>query len=116
MTLDRFAQHRTEVGGYGQIAVLVQMIAAQPRPVAVNFAALHPAAEDEHHVGMAVVGAAVAVLFHGAAKLRHSDQQNILLPRSQVGPEGAESGTEAGEVGGQLPLGATFVDVMVPSA
>src|SRR5215469_15363464 len=64
-----FAEHLPEVSGYGQIAAFIQVLCLESRPVAVNFSAFDRAAKDEHHVGMSVVGAAIPVLAHGAAKL-----------------------------------------------
>ena len=36
------------------------------------------------HVGVAVIGAAIAVLFGGAAELRHRDHDNVFHPVAQI--------------------------------
>ena len=50
---------------------------AKLRPVAVDFAASNNAAHDEHDIGVAMIGPAVAVLFCGAPKLGHGNQRDV---------------------------------------
>ena len=59
---DNFAEDLAEVGGDGEVAAFVELLVVQAGPAAVDFAAFDLAAEDEHGVGVAVVGAAGAVL------------------------------------------------------
>ena len=56
-----FAEHQPEVRGHGQIAAFIQLRLVEPRPTAIDFAALHRTAKYEHYVGVAVVGAAVSI-------------------------------------------------------
>src|ERR1035438_9367006 len=47
----QFAQHVAEIGGHRQVAPLIKLLFFQARPLAVDFAAFHPAAHHEHAVG-----------------------------------------------------------------
>src|SRR6476469_11126635 len=67
MPHEHFGKHIAEVGGHGQIARVVALVRRQPGPPAVNLPAAHVAADDEHGVAMAMVGAAIAVLGDRAA-------------------------------------------------
>src|SRR5208283_3984433 len=51
-----FAEHQPKVRRHCQIAALVRLRPIEPRPAPINFAAFNRPAEDEHHVGVAVVG------------------------------------------------------------
>ncbi len=53
-------------------------------PFAINAAAFYVAAHHEHAVGVAVVGAAVAIFPGGAAELAHSDHYHVAHPVAHV--------------------------------
>ena len=63
------AQHLAKIRGDGEIATFIQLSVRESWPAAVDLAALHLAAQHKHRVGVAVIGAAGAVLARGAAKL-----------------------------------------------
>src|SRR3954470_2199138 len=72
-----FAEDVAEIGGDGEVPVLVELFGGEAGPAAVDFASVDGTSENEHGVGVAVVGAAVAVLFGGAAKFGHGDEDNF---------------------------------------
>src|SRR5262249_15883999 len=74
----------TEIRGHGEVATLVELLARESRPLPHHAAALPGAAQHEHGGGMAVVGASVAVLAHGAAELRHGEHHHIAPALSQI--------------------------------
>ena len=53
-----FAKHQPEVRRHCQIAAFVQLRRVKPQSAPTHSAALHRPAEDEHYIGVAVVGAA----------------------------------------------------------
>src|SRR5487761_2121834 len=57
---DQFSQHVAKIGGQVQVAILIELLGLQARPIAINLAALDAAAEGEHHVGVAMIRAAIA--------------------------------------------------------
>src|SRR5260221_520515 len=61
-----FAEDIPKVGGDGEVAFLEKFVGREGGPVAVDFAALDRAAQGEEAGAVAVIGAAVAVLVHGA--------------------------------------------------
>src|SRR5581483_9049319 len=65
----QLSQHVAKSGSQRQIALLVQLLRLQARPIAVYLSPAHIAAHHEHHVGMSMIGSAIAVLFHGPAEL-----------------------------------------------
>src|SRR5258706_15706345 len=68
---DGFSYHLAKVCGQGEGAPFVEVRLVEAGPAAVYFAALHWAAQNEHHLGVAVGGAAIAVFARGAAEFRH---------------------------------------------
>ena len=82
-----FADYLAEVGGQGEVAAFIELRLIEARPAAVDFASLDWAAQDEHHVGVAVVGAAIAVFARGASKLRHGDDDSVFAKIAEVCPE-----------------------------
>ena len=85
-------------------------------PFAVDFAAFDLAAEDEHGVGVAVVGAAGAVLVGGAAEFGHGDKGDVFGVGAHVAPEGGYGIGEVTEAIGELAFDAALVLVSVPAA
>src|SRR5688500_18457404 len=61
---DDLVEDLAEVGGDGEVAPLEALIFPEPRPAAVDAAALHGASGEKHRVAVAVVRAAIAVLRH----------------------------------------------------
>src|SRR5215471_21471592 len=116
MRIDSFAQYLAEVCSYSQIAAFVEMLSREPRPAAIDSATLDRAAEHEHDVGVAVVGAAIAVLARGAPELRHADDHCVFAKIAQIGPERSDGLRELASEVGDLALHAAFVHVVVPSA
>src|SRR5258708_35895052 len=62
VAIHSLADHLAKIGGQGEIAAFVEMLGRQAGPLAIHAAAAHRAAEHEHDVGMAVVGATIAIL------------------------------------------------------
>ena len=113
---DHFAEHLAEIRGDRQVAAFVELLVVEAGPAAVDLAALHVAAEHKHGVGVAVVGAAGAVLARGAAELRHGDERDVLRVVAQVAPEGGDAGGESREPVGELAVYAALVLMGVPAA
>ena len=65
---------------------------------------------------MAVVGAAAPVFGERPAELRHRKDDSVAHPIAQVGDERADASREVVEPGGQQPLRAALVHVVVPVA
>src|SRR5262249_41824994 len=63
MGLGYFREDVAEIGGQCQIAALVELIDLQARPFAVDPAAADGAAQHKHDARMAMIRAAIAVLF-----------------------------------------------------
>ena len=63
---------------------------------------------------MAVIGAAVAVLRHRAAELRHRQDDRVGHAIAEILRERGDAAREVVEAIGDLPGRAAFVDVVVP--
>ena len=100
----QFAQHVAEIGGQRQVAAFVELLALEARPLAVDFAALHAAAHHEHTVGVAVIGAAVAVFLRGAAEFGHGDNHHILHAVAHILPERGQRLAEFAAAGWRVGL------------
>ena len=72
-----FGEDVAEIGGDGEVASFEALVVLQPGPAPVDAAAFHRSAEQQHRVAVAVVGAPVAVLRHGASKLGHRDDDGV---------------------------------------
>ncbi len=114
------SQHRrdwfAEVGRHREVALLVEARGREARPSAVNLAAFHRAAHHPHHVAVAVIGAAVAVLMHRAAELGNHQDDGVLVVRPQRLREARESLAERLQMSRELAVGGAFVDVRIPAA
>ena len=86
----------------------------EPGPAAVDLAALHRSADEEHRIGVAVIGAAVAVFRDRAAELRHRQDHDVLHPRAEVGGERGDPLREVVEAIGQLAGGGALVGMVIP--
>src|SRR3984893_2403802 len=105
-----------EVCRHRQIAPLVYLQLIEARPAAIDVAALHRAAYHKHYVGVAVVGAAVAIFSCSAAEFGHGYYDCVFSEIAQVSPERGDRLREISQDVGDLALGAAFVDVVIPSA
>ena len=68
MLIAGFCQHTAIIGGHAQVTTFVELFRRKSGPLSIDAATIDRAAEHEHHVGMAVIGSAGAVLLHGSAK------------------------------------------------
>ena len=73
MAIDDFAEHAAEIGGQREVASFVELFGRQVRASVHKLGPFHRTADHEHHVGVAMVGSAIAVLARGAAEFRHRD-------------------------------------------
>src|SRR5215472_276737 len=62
MKCNRLAYDATKIGGERQIAAFIELYRVEPRPSAIDTSTAHRTAKNEHHVSMAVIGAAITVL------------------------------------------------------
>src|SRR5678816_3536776 len=83
-----------EVGRDCQIAALVELLAIETGPFAVDLAAFDVAAKDEHRVAVPVIRSAIAVLAHGASELRHRDEHHVLHAIAEVAGERRDAAGE----------------------
>ena len=65
---------------------------------------------------MAVIGAAIAVLVHRAAELRHREHDGVGHAIAEVGDERRDAAREVVEPRRELALRRSLVDVRVPAA
>ncbi len=113
MARDQFAEDVAEVGGDGEIALVVQLVGFEARPIAVDLAPLDAAAEGEHHVGVTMVGTARAVFLGRAAEFAHRDNGDVFDARTQVAIKGRE---RCAELAKQVLQLRGLIRVGVPSA
>ena len=85
MFLREFAKDIAKIGGNGQVAVFVEFLRRKARPFAEYSAAVHVTAHRKEASRVAVIGAAVAVLPDGAAKLAHGEDHNIAHAVAKIG-------------------------------
>lgn len=112
MAGDELAENGAEVGGDGEVAALVKLVGAKPGPLAVDAAPCNAAAEGEHHVGMAMVGTAVAILSGRPAEFGESHHGDVLETIAEILPEGGERAPKLAEEKCEL---GSFVDVRIPT-
>ena len=105
-----------KVGGDREVAPLVELRRRQPRPVAVDPAAVDRAAHHPDDVAVAVVGAAIAVLAHGAAELGEDDDHRVAPGAAEPAGQRGEAFAERAQPVGELALLAALVDMGVPAA
>src|SRR4029077_9254788 len=116
MLLNDLAEDAAKVGGDGEVAPLIKLAVVQTRPFRIDLATLDVATHHEHAVGVAVVGATVAVLVRGAAELRHAEEDDVRHLVAHVLMERGEALAEVAQQIRKLALHAAFVYVMVPAA
>src|SRR5207302_9339775 len=110
------AEHGAKIRAESEVAALIELMVVQAGPLAVDLPAGHVAAHHEHAICVAVVGAPVAVLARGAAEFAHGDENDVLHAVGQVLMKRRETLAEIAQQIRELPLHATFVDVIVPAA
>src|SRR5262249_20240437 len=84
------ADHATKIGAQREIAAFVELLGSQSRPLAVDAAATHRAADHKHCVGVTVVSPTVAIFPHRAAEFRHGDDHGVFCQVAQVNPKGRQ--------------------------
>jgi len=110
-----FADDLAKIRGESQVSAFVELRRIEAGPASVDFAALHRAAQNKHHVGMAVISAAIAVL---ACRAADSDMvtTTVSSPRSPRSVQKAASDCEKSRSTLAIwPLGCSFVHVMIPA-
>src|SRR4051812_45233585 len=120
MARDHGGHHTAVIGGDGEIAALEQRRHRQSGPLAIDLAAADAAAEYLDRVAVAVVGAAIPILFHGAAEFRQ-DHDDGVVPDCSTGAverlgEGGEPVAERAQAVGELALLVALADMRVPAA
>src|SRR6185437_7539311 len=116
LVLYQFCKHRAEIRRDREVTRFVKFRRIEARPSSVDASSSHWPSQHEHHVGMSVVGTAVAVFVYGASEFRHGDDDRILGKVAKVRPERREGLAEIAQYVGNLSFGAAFIHVMVPSA
>src|SRR5215470_9210157 len=109
-----FGEQGAEIGRDREVAALEEAVAIEPRPLSVDAAAAHAAAQDEHRGRVAVIGAAVAVFGHGPAEFRHREHDDVRHLVAEVLGERRERRAEVAEAERQLPALGALADVGVP--
>ena len=105
----------TEVGGHGEVAPLVELLAREARPRPDHAPTFDGAAEDEHGRGVAVIGAAIAVLAHGAAKFRHGQDYHLVHAIAEVPVQRGQALGELAEALGELSPLVALIGVGIPA-
>src|SRR5260370_14682356 len=116
MAREQLAEEVPEVGGECEVAALVEPARAEAGPASVGPAAPDLAPEHEREAGMAVVGAAVAVLAHGAAELGHGHQHHVRHAVAEVAVERGEGGAQLAQAARAPALNPAFGRVVGPAA
>jgi hypothetical protein len=69
MPVNDFTEHAPEIGSQREIAAFIELFLRKARPFAIDSSTLYRAADNEHYIGMPVVGATCPVLTGGASEL-----------------------------------------------
>src|SRR5947209_3930328 len=104
------------VGGDREIAAFVEPVGSEARPVAIDPAAIDLAAGEPDRVAAAVIGAAVAILFDGAAEFRDHDEDRIVPIAAEPFGQGGEAAAERAQPVGELAGLGALPDMRVPAA
>src|SRR6266849_2467793 len=105
-----------EVRRHSEVALLVELLAREPRPRARHPAAFDRAAQDEHGGRVTVVRPAIAVLSHGPPELRHRQDDDVGHAVAEIPVERGQTLGELHEPLRELPLLVALVGVRVPAA
>src|SRR5438067_1045357 len=108
-------EERAKVGGDREIAPLVETLARQTGPAAVDLAAPHAAAEQQHGRRVTVIGSAIAVLRDGSTELRHRQHDDVGHAIAEILGEGGERRAEIAQARGELTLLGALAHVRVPT-
>src|SRR3954465_4647065 len=95
MVGDDLRKDGAEVGGESEIAALIQLLLLETGPTAMDAASFDTTADNEQRAGVAVVGAAVAVLAGHAAELGHRHDHDVVHAITEVGDK---RGDRSGEI------------------
>src|SRR5260221_7170421 len=109
-------QHVAVIGGHGEIAALEQRVRRKTRPLAINSPAAYAAAQHPDDIAVAVIGAAVAILLHGAAEFGEHDDDRIVPVASERLGKGGEPVAERAQPFGELTFVVALADMRVPAA
>src|SRR5205823_6144734 len=86
-----FGEHVSEVGSEREIAAFIQLFGSKAGPSAIHLPAFDTATSHEETTGVSVIRAAGAILAHGAAELRHGENDDVMHPVAKVVVEGRET-------------------------
>src|SRR5579862_363050 len=78
MAVHGFAEHAAEIGSEREIAAFIQLRLIEARPTAKDFSAFHRSSHHEHHVGVAMIGAAVTVFPCSTTEFGHRDHHSVI--------------------------------------
>jgi hypothetical protein len=104
-----------EVRRHRQVAALVEGVGIEAGERAVHLPSVHGGPDDEQARGVAVVGAAGAVLGHGAPELGHGEEGHVVAMRPQVLPESGDAARQLAGALGEAAGGAPLQHVGVPA-
>ncbi len=82
----------------------------------VDLPAFNTSAHHKHAIGVAVVGAAIAVFVRGTPEFRHADENHVAHAVAHVLMKCGDSLPQILQQVRKLARHAAFVDVMVPAA
>src|SRR5580692_9295244 len=97
MTRDSFANDLAEVCGERQVAAFVELRLIETRPASIDFPAFDRASKHKHDVGVAVVGAAIAIFAGGAAEFRHGHDDGVFAEVAEISPKSRDRLREIAE-------------------
>ena len=101
-------EHRPEIRRQREIAAFVELLRLEARPLAVDLLSLHVAADHEQRAGVTVIRAAVAVLPHRAAELRHRHDRHVGHAVAEIGDERGDRLREVVEPPASWPVDAPW--------
>lgn len=84
MPLEHLAANGSIICRQVEIASFKKNFRRQARPATQHPAAPDLATKREHHVGVTVIGAAIAVFPSSPAKLRHSHDHDLFHPIAEI--------------------------------
>src|SRR4051794_19415370 len=116
VTRGNLGEDIAEVCRQSQVAAFVQLLGRKAGPFAIHLAALDRAAERESDAGVAVIGAARAVLPNGAPKLGHRQNHHIAHTVAEVLIKRRDALTKILQAVGELAARIALIGVRVPAA
>lgn len=91
---ENLGEHVAEVGRKREVAAFVKLFGSEAGPAAVNFSAFDGTAEGKHAAGVAVIGAAGAILANGPAEFGHGQDNNITHAVTEIAIQRREAVSE----------------------